>query len=370
MKLFKQVAFVVAMFGIAYIHNVVAGDANHDYNWYVRANSNHVDWHWAYHTLRAGNYSPADSTRYNTPVDPNLVRHIRTGYGLTILMAAAAVNGSYNPLPDGWDRANLIRELIKAGADVNSKIDQSQNTGGWGYSADQLKNWTALNFAIQRGDDAAIAALGGIFLPNDQLQYALVKGDLNKVKGAIYSGADQEGINARTGNDGKNALALAVSKGDKDLVKLLIERGADPKIGNVKTLTSNSDILDILDPQRVRDREQQAAQQAAARAAEEQAAAERRAAAERAAAERAAAEQNAAKAEAEAEKASEEAVAQPQPEEPASTNPETTTSPEQPQDQSSEKKPAAPSVKKRAVPKKQYKPGDIVQRRGSSGPRR
>lgn len=262
--------------------------ADKDYTWYVRLNSNNIDWNGMYNTLKAGNISPIDSSVYTAAASPNIVKNTRNGYGLTTLMAASS-SKNY-PLPANWDRANLVKVLIAAGADVNSKIDFSANSGGWIYTDDQARNWTALNFAIESGDQAVIAALGGIVKPNDKLRAAVLKEDMAGISEAIAAGADQDAINSATNNTGKNALALVVAQGNKDLAKLLITKGANPKIGNIMASTKDAAMLDILDPVAA------AAREAAAqkKIADDKAAADAKAAADKAAADKLAADKAAA----------------------------------------------------------------------------
>lgn len=113
-----------------------------------------------------------------------LINAVRTGDVKKVkelIKAGADVNG---PLIDAvvYNKADTVKLLIKAGADVNEKDDEGKTA----------------------------------------LMYAYEEGHLDIVKLLIKSGAD---INAKD-NDGETALMFA-SRGNTNAVRLLIEAGAE-----------------------------------------------------------------------------------------------------------------------------------------------
>ena len=216
MKKNMLMALVLVIAGATQFHASFAGDANNDYGWYLAA-SNNPDWVHVANTFTPGNLSPADSTVYEAqPTDAflNAVGRANrykgaTPSGLTALMQAAAEGN-----------IDMINKLLALGADKDIETPQADTNDHNGLPF--KKGWTALDFAIQKGNDAVINALGGIpdYDGGRLLHYAVVKGDIAKVNAALDKYPDAQAIND------SNVIALAVAKGDLDLVKLLKDRDA------------------------------------------------------------------------------------------------------------------------------------------------
>ena len=122
-----------------------------------------------------------------------------------------------------WNELDIARQLIKAGADVNSA---------------SLLGATPLYLAALNGSAPMIKALlDARANPNQQvlaaqatpLMYAARSGDTQSALLLLKAGAD---INAREGYRGTTALMWAAERGNEQMVSLLLAHGADATVNS------------------------------------------------------------------------------------------------------------------------------------------
>jgi len=130
-----------------------------------------------------------------------------------------------------YNYLNVIKQLIKSGADVNARIKH-----GWGWSAlmcASLKNnLDTVIYLIEKGADVN---LKDNLIGNTALTLASKHGHLTTVKYLVEHGADVNTLN----NIGFSPL-MGASDGYLDVVKYLIEQGAHINIKDTMGVTALS----------------------------------------------------------------------------------------------------------------------------------
>jgi ankyrin repeat protein len=169
--------------------------------------------------------------------------NVKNNYGVSPL-AVAAKHGN----------ANLIGQLMKAGADPNDPVNfvnagetplmQSARAGSVeavnllllaGAKVNAREGWngqSALHWAAAEGESAAIEALiaGGADIRqrsnagSTPFMFAVRKGDMRSVQAFLAAGAN---VNEKR-VDLATPLLVAIINGHEDLVDLLLDKGADP----------------------------------------------------------------------------------------------------------------------------------------------
>ena len=145
---------------------------------------------------------------------------LKSGVGINISLNSRKWTGLH--VATFYNRAALVKELIKAGADVNLQATDTEPTDILNYTALHLaavtSHTTIIMELIKGGADVNIASSDG----TTPLHMAAEKGHEAGVVALMYAGAD---INAVM-RDGHTPLSVAVHKKHERIVELLKHFGA------------------------------------------------------------------------------------------------------------------------------------------------
>jgi ankyrin repeat protein len=121
--------------------------------------------------------------------------------------------------------SNVVKNLVKSGADVNAQLSDG-NYGSALATAAQWGNQDMVRLLLELGADVNAQLSGGLY--GSALAAAVWTGNQDMVRLLLESGAD---VNAQpSGGRYGSALAAAVTaaeRGNQDIVRLLLESGAD-----------------------------------------------------------------------------------------------------------------------------------------------
>ncbi|HEX8708787.1 MAG TPA: ankyrin repeat domain-containing protein [Pyrinomonadaceae bacterium] len=148
------------------------------------------------------------------------------GYPRTVDLLAAIRRAA------GRSPAEIVQELIAAGADVNGKDEQGRSalivavgeSGNAGVVRALVAAGARVNASDANGDTALIVALREYLPGGDEPVRNALRRDTEVIRALLAAGAEK----ARPGRDGETALSLAKKSGNQKVLALLEEAGARP----------------------------------------------------------------------------------------------------------------------------------------------